>query len=180
MSKEKVLVIDAVAVENANLLEGFTQTQNPDALLLATAKFVDRDAAETDESLRQIIPYVLLRNDDSVACYQRSKKTPEGRLAGKHSIGFGGHINPIDGTPHDTLELIDICMEREVAEEVRDTRCVTTNFLGFIRVDDNAVGKVHLGYVFEKWMVDQTISSNAADEVDRPVYKTIKELLEIE
>ena len=59
-------------------------------------KFVERYRAEEDESLKQIIPYVLFVSGDSVFSYVRGKAAGEKRLVGNRSIGIGGHINPAE------------------------------------------------------------------------------------
>jgi len=64
--------------------------------VLSRGQFVDRWLAEEDKTIVQIIPYVVVLSPDlKIFSYQR-KGGGEGRLEGKHSIGIGGHINPID------------------------------------------------------------------------------------
>src|SRR5688572_2701510 len=59
--------------------------------------FTPRPPAETDPSLKQIIPYVLLVHEGRVLHYVRGKKAGEQRLVAKGSIGIGGHMNDGDG-----------------------------------------------------------------------------------
>jgi len=110
-------------------------------------KYVDRAPAETDPSLKQVIPYIVVRKGDLILTYQRTKKSGESRLAGKRSLGFGGHINPHDG---DNGLAYEKCFWRELGEE-----------LGVIRQQDEEmpdpaailyepwteVGAVHFGVV---------------------------------
>ena len=60
--------------------------------------FVERRHAETDSSLKQLIPYCVLLRGDEIFLMRRKPKGGESRLFNLHSIGVGGHINPVDGT----------------------------------------------------------------------------------
>lgn len=63
--------------------------------VVPTATFVDRWMAESDSTILQLIPYVILMSKDKkVFSYQR--KGSEQRLIDRFSIGIGGHINPLD------------------------------------------------------------------------------------
>ena len=61
--------------------------------------FLPRAQAEYDATVKQIIPYVLLRRGDAYFLLRRLKKQTETRLHDKLSLGVGGHINPTE-TPH--------------------------------------------------------------------------------
>ena len=56
---------------------------------------VPRYQCETDESLQQIIPHIVLTCGDHVLAYTRLGGS-EKRLNGVISVGFGGHINDGD------------------------------------------------------------------------------------
>ena len=58
--------------------------------------FVGRDACETDDDLKQMIPYVIVRHGGKYLAYSRTSQSGEKRLVGKRSVGIGGHINPTD------------------------------------------------------------------------------------
>jgi predicted NUDIX family phosphoesterase len=58
--------------------------------------FAPRSSAETDPSLKQIIPYAILASGGRVLRYKRGKKSGEQRLVAKGSIGIGGHMNDRD------------------------------------------------------------------------------------
>jgi len=70
----------------------------------SAGKFQERFGAngvETDPSMQQIIMYGFVqRNDGRFLLYQRGEegKYDESRVAGKVSVGIGGHMEPIDFT----------------------------------------------------------------------------------
>jgi len=79
-------------------------------------RFVERDDAENDPSLKQIIPYVIIRYGTCVLLMRRLHKQSESRLWDKLSLGIGGHVNPEDGT--DFFDAFLSGMERELHEEL--------------------------------------------------------------
>ena len=58
--------------------------------------FVERDHAERNPALKQIIPYTVVQVEDRVLLLRRLRTGGERRLHDKLSIGVGGHINPVD------------------------------------------------------------------------------------
>jgi len=68
----------------------------PRILEAQNTRYVPRSLAEDDPSLKQIIPYVLVRRGDTLLHYVRGKGSGEKRLVAKGSIGIGGHINHRD------------------------------------------------------------------------------------
>lgn len=112
-----------------------------------------RYQAETDASLKQIIPYVIFCWKDQVFSYVRGKHAGESRLVGNRSVGIGGHINPQDemlfagaslATDRETyLEAV----LREIDEEVIVDGAFEPKIVALINDDSNDVGKVHFGVV---------------------------------
>ena len=109
------------------------------------ARFVDRPGAEEDPSLKQIIPYAMVRCGRRILTLTRLAKQTEKRLHNKVSIGVGGHINPDGG-----LEgIVERGLQRELDEEL-DIRAETKiRPVGYINDDSSPVGSVHFGLVFE-------------------------------
>jgi predicted NUDIX family phosphoesterase len=103
--------------------------------------FIDRPTAETSPQYKQIIPYVLIRHDDSYFLLQRTQKQTEARLHHKLSLGIGGHINP------DTPDLLD-GLQKELEEEVEVVGDYDLTFVGILNDDTTDVGRVHLGAVY--------------------------------
>ncbi|MGG1006851.1 hypothetical protein [Bacillus velezensis] len=107
---------------------------------------IRRGDAEEDPRFKQPIPYVVIRRDDEVFVYERLAGGGESRLHNKLSLGFGGYMNPMEGTASFT-EVLKQNTDRELAEELyireEDKQNIVT--LGLINDDENDVGKVHIG-----------------------------------
>lgn len=104
--------------------------------------FVDREPAELDPSLKQIIPYAVVVRDDRIFRFSR-QGGGEARLLGKSSVGVGGHLNPCDGV----REVLRVGLDRELDEELVIPAERTVEFVGLINDDSTPVGSVHLGLV---------------------------------
>lgn len=113
----------------------------------------DYCGCESDPTYRQLIPYIVARNQNGqMLCYQR-KGGGEKRLEAKWSIGIGGHVN--DGDAGWLQGVV-----REIREELAGAGAIalfgngTTKEsslhgpIGFIRDDSDAVGRVHLGVLY--------------------------------
>lgn len=165
---EQVLVFDADILKNLRNISGFSMDDchlRWTTDIIAATKFVDRQIAEQDESVKQIIPYTFISKGNQILTYNRSKQSGEGRLHNKWSIGFGGHINPEDmpiykykrleehGASASLLGrlILSFAIERELTEELdwldRDELTMSTDTIGVIYDDSDAVGRVHFGYV---------------------------------
>jgi predicted NUDIX family phosphoesterase len=103
--------------------------------------FLDRPTAEQSPQYKQIIPYVLIRHDQSYFLLQRTQKQTESRLHHKLSLGIGGHINP------DTPDLLD-GLQKELEEEVEVVGDYDLTFIAILNDDTTDVGRVHLGAVY--------------------------------
>jgi predicted NUDIX family phosphoesterase len=101
--------------------------------------------AEQDESMKQIIPYVVFKYNDNYFVYKRLPRSEEERLREKYSMGIGGHINPVDDNSGDILQE---GMKREFEEEVDYPYSYKSRIIGFINDDEDSVGRVHFGVVF--------------------------------
>jgi predicted NUDIX family phosphoesterase len=121
---------------------------NPDVktytdLIKAHSSFIPRAHAETNQNYKQIIPYIIFLFEDKIFVMQRKQTASEQRLAGKLSIGIGGHIREEDITSSD----ITSWALREFQEEVTFTGLHTVQQLGVLNDDSSDVGKVHLGVI---------------------------------
>jgi predicted NUDIX family phosphoesterase len=119
-----------------------------------SGSFVPRSAAESDPGLKQIIPYLVLRDGERVFLMRRTRAGGDARLHDLFSIGVGGHLNPGDGSILGGLE-------REWAEEMTADFVPEFEFVGLLNDDSVEVGVHHLGIVF------------SADAAGRPV--TVRE-----
>jgi predicted NUDIX family phosphoesterase len=103
--------------------------------------YVPRPAAETDRSLKQIIPYLVLRDGDRIFLMKRTRAGGDARLHDLYSIGIGGHLNPGDGGIMGGLA-------REWHEELEADFMPDFEFVGLLNDDTVDVGVHHLGVVF--------------------------------
>ena len=94
---EKILVFDRGLILGLGELPGITRDYDNISYFfrqcIPRTYFVDRDEAELNESLLQVIPYIVIHHMDTFATYRRSAKGGENRLHDKFSIGLGGHVN---------------------------------------------------------------------------------------
>ncbi|MEM4066674.1 MAG: hypothetical protein QXV17_07430 [Candidatus Micrarchaeaceae archaeon] len=118
-------------------------------LINNNGRFVARDKAESDESIRQIIPYVIMQNaNDLYLIVKRLSTQTEQRLHGMYSIGLGGHINDQDTGDTPWMKFLS-GMEREMNEEVIIKKVLEApKYVGVIMDSSTPVNKVHLGIVY--------------------------------
>jgi len=110
--------------------------------------FLPRPEAEGEPRLKQLIPYQLFCCQGRYFVYQRGGGVGEGRLAGRLSVGIGGHINRDDArSNHLSHEGYEAALHREREEELICPSTLSTDFIGWINDDANPVGQVHLGAV---------------------------------
>ena len=107
-------------------------------------RYVPRPAAELEPDLKQLIPYVVVRQDPKLFLMERSTAGGDARLHGKASIGVGGHLNPVDRGEDPLLD----GLRREWSEELVAEFDPDFRLIGFLNDDSNPVGSVHLGVVF--------------------------------
>ena len=107
--------------------------------------FLDRPVAEEDPALKQLIPYVVVRDGALVYLMERTAAGGDARLHGKASIGVGGHLNPVD----DGGDPLTDGLRREWSEELVADWEPEFRLVGLLNDDSNPVGSVHLGIVFE-------------------------------
>lgn len=107
-------------------------------------QFLPRSLMEVDPTYKQIIPYLIFCHEDKYFVMQRQAKATETRLQSKFSLGIGGHIRQEDITGDDIIGWA----RREFEEEVDYNGSFTVEPLGILNDDSNAVGQVHVGFVY--------------------------------
>jgi predicted NUDIX family phosphoesterase len=147
---ERVLVLPRDRVPGGCDFTGVRQATDADVAELQTAiaehgRYLDRPDAEADSSMKQLIPYVVVRDGTDVFLMRRTNAGGDARLHGRASIGVGGHLNPVDDGDDPLMTGLD----REWAEELDADFEPTFELRGFLNDDTNDVGAVHLGVVFE-------------------------------
>lgn len=156
-------------VDGASGLHTMTESMMLGMLHNAGLWIGPREDLEKLPVYRQIIPYVVLRHNGKIVYYQRTPAGGEGRLHGKVSIGFGGHIDLfdlrfIDASTVDLTSTLEIATDREVLEEVgNDFNVVSKKVLGLLVDNSNDVGRVHIG-VAMVWDLDRAPCNRSPED----------------
>jgi predicted NUDIX family phosphoesterase len=140
---EQVLVVPREAIVPGEGWLG-VRWEGIDAALAAVARegrFVLRSLAERDPGLKQVIPYLVLRDGGRWFLMRRTKAGGDDRLHDRWSIGVGGHLNPGDAG-------VEGCLRREWAEELAADFVPDFEPVGLLNDDTTAVGAVHVGFVY--------------------------------
>jgi predicted NUDIX family phosphoesterase len=140
---EQVLVVPREAIVPGEGWLG-VRREGVDAALAAVARegrFVLRSLAEQDPGLKQVIPYLVLRDGGRWFLMRRTKAGGDDRLHDRWSIGVGGHLNPGDAG-------VEGCLRREWAEELAAGFVPDFEPVGLLNDDTTAVGAVHVGFVY--------------------------------
>lgn len=111
----------------------------------AHGTFRRRSDVEQDSSMKQIIPYLIVRHGSRVFQFQRSSAGGEAKLHGKYSIGVGGHINRTD--VEGFADVVAAGLRRELKEELIIEGKWRARLVGVLNDDSNPVGRVHFGLV---------------------------------
>jgi predicted NUDIX family phosphoesterase len=106
-----------------------------------------RSLAEDDPRFKQLVAYVAFRWQGQIFHYLRSPRVGEQRLAGRRSIGIGGHLNASDVGDRVDDAGLRRAMRRELREEVELGEEPEIRYVGIIDDDQEPVSRVHLGIV---------------------------------
>lgn len=142
-------------------------------------KFVERSIAEETDQWIQIIPYVVVTHEEKVLAYTRSGG--EKRLAGRLSIGFGGHIDAADNPRREIRlsprELVEMTIRRELREELalEPNQYDRPIWIGRIYSDATEVSLRHIGLCFLVSVKSPRLSS-PDPHVDLVGFLTLEEL----
>ncbi|KKP23816.1 MAG: hypothetical protein SZ59_C0003G0040 [candidate division TM6 bacterium GW2011_GWF2_28_16] len=143
---EKILVIKRDILFNKKSISGLEKVDFDyyQDLIEKNQEFIWRSVAETDNSYKQVIPYLIFNFQDKYFLMQRKSKASEVRLQNLYSLGIGGHIRQEDITGSDIYSWA----KREFLEEVEYSGNLKIKALGILNDDSNSVGQVHVGFVF--------------------------------
>lgn len=155
---EEILVIQrSLLFKNKDIWNGIiTNTTEDINHLIKNVSFMPRCHAETNIQYKQIIPYMLFLFEKKLFVMQRKNSASEQRLAGKFSIGIGGHIRQEDIKNANIIDWAN----REFQEEVTYNGSKTVNIIGLLNDDSDDVGKVHLGIILLAQANSDQISIN--------------------
>lgn len=157
MVRQRVLTIPADDV--AELYEGAAFYSDPRHIDIARkavegGSFVDRDAAEDNHDVKQIVACAIVRSDRRILCLQRSGKSDRRSLRLRHTLILGGHVDESDaGKP----SILERCVVRELSEELGITVTRPLQVIGVVADPVTLVGSLHLGFVFEVWLSRQYV-----------------------
>ncbi len=163
---ERVLVLPRAAVPGGCDFHGIRKADAsaPDDLRAAVAahgRYLDRATAEEDASHKQLIPYVVVRDEERVFLMQRTDAGGDARLHGQASIGVGGHLNPVD----EGVDALMAGLRREWAEELDVAWEPEFELLGLLNDESNPVGAVHLGVVFSVEAAGRAVDVRERDKL---------------
>ena len=149
LKTEKILVLPTCTIPS-ELLTGGVVKLSLEGLspIIAFAEFQTRHLMEEDESYKQIIPYVVVKDElGRILTYRRSNKGGECRLHDMFSIGVGGHLD-LEAEHLGGLETYFLGMVRELKEEIGiDVNPADFEISFSIYDPSNEVGRVHFGVV---------------------------------
>lgn len=143
---EHILVVKRDALFPLVAWQGLQEVTNSHFMDIVHAKkeFLPRSLMEQDPTYKQIIPYLVFQHGDRYFLMQRQAKATETRLQNKYSLGIGGHIRQEDIAGDD----IAAWARREFEEEVSYNGNYTVQLIGILNDDSNAVGQVHIGFIY--------------------------------
>lgn len=146
---EQVLVVKQEDLKRYLPNESFITREMPDimAFILERYHFALRSEAEYDKGLKQIIPYVIIRQNNQFYLLRRLNKQTETRLHDRLSLGIGGHINPLENE-HGVSSIVEAGMKRELQEEVFIEKIVDLKSVGILNDASGGVSDYHLGVVY--------------------------------
>lgn len=140
---ERVLVVPRASLMGDPGWRGVTTAglAGFEALVAREGRFEDRATMETDRRWKQVIPYLVLRDDRRYFLMRRTRAGGDPRLHDRWTIGVGGHLNPGDGDLAGGLR-------REWAEEIEADFVPDFRLVGLLNDDTGEVGSVHVGAVY--------------------------------
>lgn len=155
------------------------------ATIPGIVEFRRRGDVEDDDSVLQIIPYVVIYDKNKkIAVYRRTSSGGETRLAHKDSIGFGGHINMRDAeflfvsmlkNNDPRLNIMKACVHRELNEELNWTSAPIIGTTDIAVYDNsNSVSKVHVGVLQLAYVTEFPTAKE--DSIGEVIPMTIKEI----
>jgi predicted NUDIX family phosphoesterase len=113
-------------------------------------KFLNRDAAESDVTVQQVVPYGLLRNTKGeYLCARRRADGRRRELAGKSTFLFGGHAEQKDWDKDQPDQVFETCIRREIDEELIGLQVHSVRKLGLLHDDRSPMGQQHLAIIHE-------------------------------
>jgi len=160
VSDEHVFVVPRAAVIDETGWYGL-RTDGLEAFVAALerdGRYEPRDRMEQDPNFKQVIPYLVLRDDERFFLMRRTRAGVDARLHDRYSIGVGGHLNPGDGGVLGGLR-------REWREELVAGFEPEFRLVGLLNDDTTDVGAVHIGAVYVADAGGRTVEIRETDKL---------------
>jgi cytidyltransferase-like protein len=181
---EDIVVFDAAILREFFPVDGITQLDAHQGWDLVGQTFpMQRTEAEATYDVIQLVSQFLVIHHGKVATHKRTRRLPEARLHGVHSLLFGGHLNPDDIAPlFSPFDPVNgpTYITRELSEEVRILGGdPSLELVGGIYDPRRDVSRQHLGVLYVVRVPDhcdiqigergflQQLSFESVDEIER-------------
>jgi predicted NUDIX family phosphoesterase len=161
MGDELVFVVPRAAIMGTDGWHGIRDVPLHEFLeiIVATGRYEARAAMEEDPSFKQVIPYLVLRDAERYFLMRRTRAGGDARLHDLYSIGVGGHLNPGDGG-------LEQGLRREWLEELNADFVPEFRLVGVLNDDTTAVGRVHVGAVFQADANGRPVAIRETDKLE--------------
>ena len=149
MGMEQVMVVQRKALED-KLKGAVLSRQNIDSILefiRCEHFFAPRESAEYDNTMKQIIPYVVIHQSERYFVMKRLARQTEARLHNLLSLGVGGHINPEENWSK-YGSMLEAGLYRELHEEVYVEEILSLECIGVLNETTGGVSDYHTGIVY--------------------------------
>lgn len=141
---------------------------------------LERKLAELNTELIQLVSCFVLRYENTIASFYKTKYQPEKRLnSEKKCVNFGGHIaykeffSLFDALDPNSFSPFVI---RELLEEVNIATEVYVKQIGLLHDKSTEIGRQHLGLVYEVGLKNRNISIKEQKLFKELKFESIKEL----
>lgn len=156
---EDVLVFPTTLLRKVGWFHGIRKNFHEYAKVLLdhrNTKFLSRIDAETNESYKQVINYVLVKQGNRILRFVRGRYTSaQAMLKGQYCIGFGGHVESHDLYDIPLFSHIDSGYEsgmlRELNEELNLPKDALQSdklkMIGVLNDDSSQLGLLHFAFI---------------------------------
>jgi predicted NUDIX family phosphoesterase len=149
--------------------------------LIGECRPMRRREAEEDTSVVQLVSVFIVRFQNRILTYKRTKRLPESRLHGYYSIGFGGHLNPEDLKPLLNIfdpDLAAPLLLRELGEELRlNGETPRLQYRGLLYDDSRPVSKQHLGITYDVFLRSERFEIGERGFLMDAKFETLEEIV---
>ncbi|MBA3752468.1 hypothetical protein H0X06_06830 [Candidatus Dependentiae bacterium] len=143
---EHILVIKRSSLfEKVGNWQGFKEGSLEEFQLVVSShkEFHPRHLMESDDTYKQVIPYLVFCYKKRYFLMQRTEHSTEQRLKNSYTLGIGGHVRESDLVNDSLIGWA----QREFEEEIFYHGGYQVTSAGLLNDDSSAVGRVHVGYV---------------------------------